>query len=137
MHRTTRLAFLGFLTTSFLGAQVKLAKLPSTSTDAQPTCGRTGEVLGRNVFAQTFLIRKGDGQLETVPFSRWTNFFDTSLDSRSERKQEIQPSDIQVGDRLCIQLDPSEATANIILVVKRPRAPRQPVKHAWPPSPSG
>ena len=81
------------------------------------------EVLGRNVFAQTFVLKQEDRQMETVPFSRWTQFFKISPNSRSGRPREIQPIDIRLGDRLCVLLDPSEATAKLILVLEPAPAP--------------
>lgn len=113
-----------FLSVPFLAAQPNLAKLPSSPTDEEALCGRVGEVAGRDSFAQSFLLRHADGQIETVPFSRWTVFFTISPDARSGKpRREIEPADIQRGDRLCVLLDPSEATARLILVLKRVRAP--------------
>src|ERR1039457_6916534 len=67
MYRQTILAlFTWFLNVSFLAAQGKLAKLPSSPADAGASCNRVGEVLGRDVFAQTFLLKQDDGQMETV-----------------------------------------------------------------------
>jgi hypothetical protein len=79
--------------------------------------------MGRDVFAQTFLLKRDDGQMETVPFSRWTRFFKISLDSRDGRPREIDPTDIRLGDRLCVLLDPSEATAKLILILEQVRGP--------------
>jgi hypothetical protein len=79
--------------------------------------------MGRDVFAQTFLLKPDDGQMETVPFSRWTWFFKISLDSRDGRPREIDPTDIRLGDRLCVLLDPSEATAKLILILEQVRGP--------------
>jgi hypothetical protein len=77
-----------------------------------------GEVQASDLFAQLFLIRQDDGKLETVPFSRWTEFFRTLPDARSRTRQRaIEPTEVAVGDRLCILLDPSEATAALILVL--------------------
>jgi hypothetical protein len=75
-------------------------------------------VQGQNVFAQTFVLKQEDRQMETVPFSRWTGFFKISPNSRSGRPREIEPTDIRLGDRLCVLLDPSEATAKLILVLE-------------------
>jgi hypothetical protein len=124
MYRQTIFALLTwFLSAPFLTAQGKLAKLPSSPADAGASCSRVGEVLGWDVFAQTFLLQKNDGRMETVPFSRWTGFFKISPDSRSGRRREIEPTDIRLGDRFCVLLDPSEATARLILVLERVRAP--------------
>jgi hypothetical protein len=120
MYRQTMLAlFTWFLSVPFLAAQGKLAKLPSSPADAGASCSRVGEVLGRDVFAQTFLLKQDDGQMETVPFSRWTEFFKISPDSRSGRPREIEPTDIRLGDRLWVLLDLREASARLILVLER------------------
>jgi len=123
MYRQTTLAFLTWvLSVPLLAAQQNVAKLPSPSADAEAFCSRVGEVLGREVFAQTFLLKHDDGQTETVPFSRWTEFFRISPDSRSGKPREIEPTDIRLGDRLCVLLDLSEASARLILVLERARA---------------
>jgi hypothetical protein len=123
MPRQTVLALLAWiLSVPFLAAQGELAKLPSSPGGAAAFCSRVGEVRGRDVFAQTFLLKQDDGQMETVPFSRWTEFFKISLDSRRGNPREIEPTDIRLGDRLCVLLDPNEATANLILVLERTRA---------------
>ena len=122
MHRQAVLVLLTWvLSVPFLVAQAKLAKLPSSPGGAA-FCSRVGEVRGRDAFAQTFLLKQDDGQMETVPFSRWTEFFKISPDSRRGNSREIEPTDIQLGDRLCVLLDPSEATARLILVLERVRA---------------
>ena len=110
MYRQTILAFLTwFLSIPFLAAQGNLAKLPSSPVDAGAFCSRIGEVRGWDVFAQTFLLKQDDGQMETVPFSWWTEFFKVSSDS-SRNIREIEPTGIRLGYRLCVLLDPSEAT---------------------------
>jgi hypothetical protein len=120
MYRKTILAFLTwFLSIPFLAAQGNLAKLPSSPVDAGAFCSRIGEVRGRDVFAQTFLLKQDDGQMETVPFSRWTEFLKISPDPRGRNPREIEPTEIRSGDRLCVLLDPSEATARLILVLER------------------
>jgi hypothetical protein len=123
MYQQTTLAFLTWvLSVPLLAAQQNLAKLPSPSRDGEGFCTRVGEVLGRDVFAQSFLLKQADGQMETVPFSRWTEFFKISTDLRSGKPREIEPTNIRIGDRLCVLLDPSEATARLILVAERVRA---------------
>ena len=123
MYRQTVLAFLTwFLGVSFVAGQGRLANLPSSPAAAGASCSRVGEVLGRNVFAQTFLLKLDDGQMETVPFSRWTEFLKISPNSRSRNPREIEPTDIRPGYRLCVLLDPSEATARVILVLEPVRA---------------
>jgi hypothetical protein len=86
-----------------------------------------GEVQALDLFAQSFLIRQDRGKVETVPFSRWTEFFRILPDAKGETgRQAIEPTEVEPGDRLCILLDPSEATAASILVlpsrVARPRS---------------
>jgi hypothetical protein len=121
MYRPTIFACVAFfLSAPYMAAQGTLAKLPSSPGEAKTTCSRVGEVLGRDVFAQTFLLKPDVGQKETVPFSRWTGFFKVSADLRSGGPHEIEPTDVRLGDRLCVVLDPSEATATIILVIERP-----------------
>lgn len=123
MYRQTTLFLTWVFSVPLLAAQQNVAKLPSPSADAEAFCSRVGEVLGREVFAQTFLLKHDDGQTETVPFSRWTEFFKISPDSRSGKPREIEPTDIRLGDRLCVLLDLSEASARLILVLERARAP--------------
>jgi hypothetical protein len=124
MYRHTILVCLiWFISAPLFAAQGKAARLSSSPPDAGASCSRVGEVLGRNVFAQTFVLKQEDRQMETVPFSRWTQFFKISPDSRSGRPREIEPTDIRLGDRLCVLLDPSEATAKLILVLEPARAP--------------
>jgi len=124
MYRLTTLACLTvFLSVPLFAAQRRPAKLPVSPSDAISSCSRLGEVMGRDVFAQTFLLKPDDGQMETVPFSRWTWFFKISLDSRDGRPREIEPTDIRLGDRLCAVLDPTEATAKLILILERVTGP--------------
>jgi hypothetical protein len=114
------LAFLTwFLSMPLAAAQAKLAKLPHSAGDARAFCSRVDEVRGRDAFAQTFLLEQNDGGMETVPFSRWTKFFKISPDLRGRNLREIEPTDILLGDRLCVLLDPSGATASLILVFDR------------------
>jgi len=124
MYWHTILVFLTwFVSAPLFAAQGKPARLPSSPPDAGASCSRVGEVRGHDVFTQTFLLKQEDGQMETVPFSRWTEFFKILSDSRSGRPREIEPADIRLGDRLCVLLDPSEATAKLILVLEPARAP--------------
>ncbi len=62
-----------------------------------------------------------NGQVETVPFSKWTDFFKLSSDSRLTPKVAIDPTDIQTGDRVLIVLDSNDATALSIVVMPRPK----------------
>jgi hypothetical protein len=86
-----------------------------------------GEVLSVDLFNQTFLIRDGtkDGTkaVDTVPFSRWTNFVTRATDGQGRRHvQALDPTDVRTGDRLCILLDPSGATADRIEVLPAHRS---------------
>ncbi len=121
MYRQTILAFLIWFL--IMPAEGKLAKLPQSPADAGAFCSHVGEVRGRHVFAQTFLLEQNHGQMETVPFSRWTEFFKISRDLRGRNLWEIEPTDILLGDRLCVLLDPSGATSRLILVLDRVRTP--------------
>jgi hypothetical protein len=124
MYPQSMLVFLvGSLLAPFLAAQAKLEQLPSAAAEGGAFCSRVGEVLGQDVFAQTFLIKQDDGQTETIPFSRWTEVFKILPDSSRERSRAIEPTDIRFGARLCVLLDPSEATATLILVLHQLRAP--------------
>ena len=124
MYRQTVLALLTLFSVVTLPAvQGKSANLPHSPEDAGAFCSRVEEVRGRDVFGQTFLLEQNDGQMETVPFSRWTEFFKISSDLRGRNLREIEPTDISLGDRLCVLLDPSEATARLILVLDRVRTP--------------
>ena len=131
MYRPITLALLTcFLCAPFLAAQTKPVR-PRSSADAGASCNRAGEVLERNAFLQTLLLRLHDGQMETVPFSRWTEFCKTATSSVTGLRRAIEPSEIQPGDRLCVRLDPSEATSSSILVLEPVRPPHQTTK---PPS---
>ena len=72
-RQTIFACFAFFLSRPFMAAQGTLARLPSSPADVKATCSRVGEVLGRDVFAQTFLLKLDVGQMEIVPFSRWTS----------------------------------------------------------------
>ncbi|MGA9703675.1 hypothetical protein, partial [Pseudomonas sp.] len=64
------------------------------------------------------LIWRDDGKVETVPFSKWTDFIQISTDSRGKRvRQPIEPTDIEIGERLFILLDPNGATAELVEVL--------------------
>ena len=119
MYRQTVLALLTwFLGGSFVAGQGRLVNLPSSPAQAGASCSRVGEVLERNVFAQTLLLKLDGGQMETVPFSRWTEFLKIAPNSGSRNPREIEPTDIRPGDRLCVLLDPSKATARLIVVLE-------------------
>ena len=76
----------------------------------------SAEVVGSDVFAQTFEVKTHNGRIQTVPFSRWTDFF-------SSAKIAIDPTDIHIGDRVLVRFDSNEATAQSIVVVARPKVP--------------
>jgi hypothetical protein len=80
----------------------------------------TAEVVGSDIFDQTFQVKMNNGQVETVPFSKWTDFFKVSSESRLTPKVAIDPTEIQTGDRVLIVLDSNDATAVSIVVVPRP-----------------
>jgi hypothetical protein len=76
----------------------------------------SAEVVGSDIFAQTFDVKLHNGQIQTVPFSKWTEFV-------SSAKLAIDPTDIHIGDRVLVRLDSNEATALSIVVVARPKVP--------------
>lgn len=112
MYRLSALVCFAVFLNALQGSMVK----PPASPKVDAPCSRRGEVVGRDVFAQTFLLKPDDGKTETLPFSRWTRFFRLSLDSRNVQPREIEPTAIRLGDRMYVVLDPSEATAELILV---------------------
>jgi len=76
-----------------------------------------GEVLTIDLFNQTFLVQLTKS-VDTVPFSRWTDFVTDAKDENGRRHvQALDPTDVRIGDRLCIMLDPSGATADRIEVL--------------------
>jgi hypothetical protein len=82
----------------------------------------SGKVQATDFFAQTFLIRLDDGNVENVPFSRWTGFFRVSKESKGGvSREEMDPSEVGTGDRLHILLDPSQSTAERIEVLPSDR----------------
>jgi len=81
-----------------------------------------GEALAVDLFNQTFLVQVTKS-VETVPFSRWTDFVTRATDERGRKHlQSLDPTDVRTGDRLCILLDPSGATADRIEVLSGRRA---------------
>jgi hypothetical protein len=82
-----------------------------------------GEVLAVDLFNQTFLVLEGPKAVETVPFSRWTDFVTRATDAQGRKRlQALDPTDVRTGDRLCVLLDPSGATADRIEVLPGGRA---------------
>jgi hypothetical protein len=102
----------------FLIALVALAlgllRAPLLSAPVDVTASSVAEVIGSDIFAQTLEVKTHDGQVETVPFSKWTDFF--------KSKVAIDPSDIRIGDHVRILLDSNEATAVSIVVIPRRKA---------------
>ena len=125
MDRSLNLALLAFsFGISTLFGQGRLIKLPSSPADAnREPCNLVGEVLRRDLFAQTFVLSTGEGQVETLPYSRWTGFFKITPDSRGRKPHEIDPAEIRKSDLVCAVLDPSGATAKMIFVIERGSAP--------------
>ena len=77
-----------------------------------------GELRAVNLFDQTLLLWRDDGKVETIPFSGWTDFIRISTDSRGRKVREpIEPTDIEIGARLFILLDPNGATAELVEVL--------------------
>lgn len=119
MHRRTTFVLLIWLSgLPLLAAPGTLVKLPSSPGDAVTSCSRMGAVMGRDMFDQSFLLKQDNGWMETVPFSRWTAFFKISPGSSTGTPRGIEPTDIRLGDRLCVLLDATEATAKSIIVVE-------------------
>jgi len=88
---------------------------PRFSSDAVEFCGDLRAV---DLFNQTLLIWRDDGKVEIVPFSRWTDFIRISTDSKGRKvRQPIEPTDIEIGERLFILLDPNGATAEFVEVL--------------------
>jgi hypothetical protein len=100
-----------------------LMAAPYPSKAQQISYGRTsaafcGEVQAFDFFDQTFMIRLDDGNVEAIPFSRFTDFSRMSASAKGHvRREAIDPTEVTVGDRLHIQFDPSEATAASIEVL--------------------
>jgi hypothetical protein len=78
----------------------------------------SGELRAVDLFNQTLLIWRDDGKVETVPFSKWTDFIRISTDLRGRKlRQRIEPTDIEIGERLFILLNPNGATAELVEVL--------------------
>jgi len=120
MNRQIRFVVLAWiLSMPFAAGQAKLMKLRPAPDASGGQCNRAGEFLSQDTFAQTFLLKYADDQMTTVPFSRSTRFFEFSPDSKGTGLRKIEPTDVEPGERLYVVLDPSAATASLILVVKR------------------
>lgn len=91
------------------------ATVPAEAGGSDLVCG---EVLAVDLVNQTFLVREGISDSDTVPFSRWTDFVRRSADAKGHgHLQTLDPTDVRIGDRLCIVLDPSGATADRVEVL--------------------
>lgn len=91
------------------------SNLPAVHETMDSATGFCGDVQAVDLFAQTVRIKPANEIAETVPFSRWTDFFRISshpVDSR--RVETIDPTEVKAGDRICVLLDPQGATANAI-----------------------
>jgi hypothetical protein len=91
----------------------------ASSVAAQRTCNLLGEVFATNPFDETLMI-KGDASadINTIRFSNQTQFVHVTV----ERKPagEVDPKNLQAGDRLCVQFGTAQAKAAArILVMKR------------------
>jgi hypothetical protein len=118
----TVICFASFITLAGLDAEATLTKLPSPPAVSLIPCSSVGQVLASDFFTQTFrLKREDDGEIETLPFSKWTGFFRVVIGSKAGRPQEIDPTEIRSGDRICVVLDPSEATSMLIIVLEPAR----------------
>lgn len=81
-----------------------------------------GEVVAVDLFNQTILVAEAKG-VESMPFSRWTDFVTRATDSQGHKRiQALDPTDVRTGDRLCISVDPSGATADRVEVFPARRA---------------
>jgi hypothetical protein len=86
---------------------------------AQATCNLLGEVFVTNPFDQTIMI-KGDGSadINTVRFSHQTEFVRVTVERKPAGN--LDPKNLQTGDRLCVQSSATPAkAADRILVMKR------------------
>lgn len=91
---------------------------PAAVEETRSTDTVCGEVLAVDLFNQTFLVLEESKAVEAMPFSRWTDFARRSVDSQGRSHlQALDPTDVRTGDRLCIVLDPSGATADRIEVL--------------------
>jgi hypothetical protein len=110
-----------WLSMPFLAARENPAML-SLPADQKASCSGLGQVWGRDMMAQAFLLKKQAGDLEEIPFSRWTRFFEMPSNLKSGGPRAIDPTDIRLGDRVCVVLDTNQAIARLILVVEQEKA---------------
>jgi hypothetical protein len=100
------------------------ASAPGSLRDASGLTAFCGQVQAVDLFNQTFVIRHDDASVETIPFSRWTDFLRVSTVAKAgKHTQAIDPTEVHAGDRLSIVLDANAATAERIEVLPA-HAPR-------------
>jgi hypothetical protein len=118
----SRIAAIVCYLVAFFGAPPLHAEAKPATLLALPTsCGLGGDVLAHDVFGQGFLLKldvDGTTKTETVPFSRWTTFFEVPSGLKLGVLKEIEPAAIRIGDRVCVVLDSSEAIARTVFVVR-------------------
>lgn len=114
-HFAGTLIFAVLLSVPLLAAPRATDAAQGQAISANVVCG---EVLATDLFNQTFLVLEQTKAVETVPFSRWTDFVLRDTDSQGRAHvRALDPTDVRTGDRLCIVLDPSGATASRVEVL--------------------
>lgn len=117
---TETLLVAALLSTPLLAMPHEAAAPGDAASDGGTVCG---EVLSVDLFNQTFLVLEGAKVVETLPFSRWTDFVTRTKDGRGRSHlQALDPTDVRTGDRICISLDANGATADRIEVLPGRRA---------------
>ncbi|HTU45429.1 MAG TPA: hypothetical protein VMF91_10225 [Bryobacteraceae bacterium] len=97
------------------------------ATPASAPCDVAGEVFGKNELDGTFLLKRDDtGVIDTIRYSKATNFVELSTAAKSEIDRPIQPAAIEIGDRLCVQRGDNSAAS--IFVLTRSEIQRQQVQ---------
>jgi hypothetical protein len=109
------------ITTGLLTAPLFSAPMNVPDAPAVTDFRGDGEVVGSNIFAQTFEVKRHDGLVEIVPFSKWTDFFKLSAEAKAAPRLAIDPTEVQLGDRVRVLLDSNGATALSIVVMPRPK----------------
>lgn len=93
------------------------APCPSSSGSTQPAEAICGEIQAVDFFEQTFTVEHPDGQVETIPFSRWTNFYRMARSKSGEHREAVEPSQLEIGDEVQVRLDANAATAERVQVL--------------------
>lgn len=94
------------------------APCPSAPNSAtQPPEAICGEIYAVDFFEQTFTVEHSDGQMETIPFSRWTDFFRMARSKSGEHREAVDPTQLEIGDQVQVRLDANGATAERVQVV--------------------